>query len=106
MAEQVFKIPLTNRPQQFEIELSGRSLLMTSKWNGQQSAWEISIADSITNEPLVVCLPLVAGIDLLKQSEHIGIHGKLVCYTDGDQFAPPTLGNLGQEAALYYLVDA
>lgn len=106
MAEQVFKIPLTNIPQRFEIELSGRSLLMTSQWNGQQSAWEISISDQITDEPLIVCLPLVTGVDLLKQFAHIGIPGQLVCYTDGDQFAPPTMENLGQEAALYYLVDA
>lgn len=105
MAEQVFKIPLTNVPQQFEIELAGRSLLMESKWNGQQSAWELSISDSVTAEPLIVGLPLVTGVDLLKQFAHTGIPGRLVCYTDGDQFAPPTLKNLGQEAALYYLVD-
>lgn len=47
----------------------------------------------------------MSGADLLAQHEYIGIPGQLIVYTDGDEFSPPTLSNLGQEANLYYLVD-
>jgi len=69
-------------------------------------AWTLDIFDETTSQPLIVNLPLVAGANLLEQFGHIGIPGKLLVYTDGDEFTPPTLDNLGQEANLYYLVDA
>lgn len=105
MAEQLFKIPLDNTPQRFAIELAGQSLVIVSQWNGEMPAWTIDIIDGATEQPLIMCLPLVSGVDLLAQHEYIGIPGQLIIYTDGDEFAPPTLENLGQEANLYYLVD-
>ncbi len=105
MAEQLFKIPLDNVPQRFAIELAGRSLVIVSQWNDEMPAWTVDIIDGDTEEPLIMCLPLVSGADLLAQHEYIGIPGQLIVYTDGDELSPPTLSNLGQEANLYYLVD-
>lgn len=105
MTEQLFKIPLSNVPQRFAIELAGLSLIVVSRWNGEMPAWVLDFYDEASNEPMVLSLPLVSGVDLLTQFEHIGIPGQLIVYTDGDEFAPPTLENLGQEANLYYLVD-
>jgi hypothetical protein len=104
--EEIFVIPLTNVPQRFTIELSGIAYIIVCKWNGEMPAWTIDISDEVTGQPLIVNLPLVAGVNLLEQFKHVGIPGKLFVYTDGDEFAPPTLDNLGQEANLYYLVDA
>ena len=104
--EQLFVIPLTNVPQRFTIELAGVAYIIVCKWNGEMPAWTLDILDEVTSQPLIVNLPLVAGVNLLAQFEHIGIPGRLLVYTDGDEFAPPTLDNLGQEANLYYLVDA
>lgn len=104
--EQLFIIPLSNVPQRFTIELSGVVYIIVCRWNGEMPAWTLDIFDEATNNPLIINLPLVAGADLLSQFGHIGIPGKLLVYTDGDEFAPPTLDNLGQEANLYYLVDA
>lgn len=104
--EQLFVIPLTNVPQRFTIELAGAAYIIICKWNGEMPAWTLDIFDEVTSQPLIVNLPLVAGANLLEQFGHIGIPGKLLVYTDGDEFAPPTLDNLGQEANLYYLVDA
>lgn len=103
--EQLFTIPLANVPQRFAIELAGRTYTFVSRWNGEMPAWTLDIYDELTSEPLIINLPLVAGADLLSQFGHIGIPGQLFVYTDGDEFAPPTLGNMGQEANLYYLVD-
>lgn len=104
--EQLFVIPLTNVPQRFTIELAGVAYIIVCKWNSEMPAWTLDIFDEVTSQPLIVNLPLVAGANLLEQFSHIGIPGKLLVYTDGDEFAPPTLDNLGQEANLYYLVDA
>lgn len=103
MAEQIFTIPLANVPQRFAIDLSGKSYIMESVWNTINSAWEISLFDGDTEEPIFESLPLVTGVDLLAQYGYLQIGGSLVCYTDGDEFAPPTLENIGQEANLYYV---
>jgi hypothetical protein len=50
-------------------------------------------------------MPLVTGIDLLRQYRYLGIPGSMIVYTDGDPDAPPTLENLGNESNLYYVVD-
>lgn len=105
MAETLFVIPLTNEPQTFEVELSGRPLIMTNKWNQECSAWELSIQDANTLTNLISGLPIVTGIDLLYQFSHLGISGSLIAYTEGEELMPPTLDNLGEQGRLYYLVD-
>lgn len=98
-----FVIPLTNVPQRFAIELSGVAYVIVCRWNGELPAWTIDVLDEATSAPLILNLPLVSGVDLLEQFGHIGIPGKLLVYTDGDEFAPPNLENLGHEANLYYV---
>jgi hypothetical protein len=103
--EEIFVIPLTNIPQRFTIELSGVAYIITCKWNPEAPAWVLDFADEASNQVLLTNVPLVAGADLLEQFKHVGIPGKLLVYTDGDEFAPPTLENLGQEANLYYVAE-
>lgn len=105
MAQTVFRIPLTNRPQRFEIELAGRSFIMIVRWNPAMPNWIICLQDAETQETLLNCLPLVTGTDLLAQFRHLGIEGSFVVVTDGDEFATPTLENLGGESNLYYVVE-
>lgn len=104
MAYKVFKIPLKNIPQKFAIDLNGKSYIMISAWNPEMPAWTLSLFDGETEQPIFACLPIVSGVDLLAQYGYLEIGGELVCQTDGDEFAPPTLENLGQEASLYYAV--
>lgn len=103
---QVFTIPLLNVPQRFTVELSGVSYILICKWNGEMPAWVLDIFDEVTQAPIIIDLPLVAGQNLLEQYGHLGIPGSLIVYTDGDQYASPTLENIGQEANLYYVADA
>lgn len=104
MAQQLFKIPLTNVPQQFAITLSGTQLIIVCRWNAQTSLWEMELVDAVTNTSLIACLPLVTGCDLLSQYQHLGLGGQLIVFTDGDDLqSPPTLENLGADANLYYL---
>ena len=104
MAQQIFTIPLSNVPQRFAIDLNAKSYIMESVWNGVNEVWEISLFDANTEESIFESLPLVTGVDLLLQYGYHQIGGSLFCYTDGNEFAPPTLDNLGQEANLYYVI--
>lgn len=100
----IFTIPLTNTPQRFAIDLNGKSYLVSCVWNGEAPAWELSLFDADTEEPIFAGLPLVSGLDLLAQYGYHQIGGSLYVYTDGDEHASPTLDNLGGEANLYYVV--
>ena len=105
MAEELFKIPLTNVPQLFTIELGGRALMMSCVWNAEMPAWEVSLTDGTTLETLTASVALVAGADLLAPFAHLGIPGHLYCYVDGDADADPTFETLGSSANLYYVTD-
>lgn len=106
MAQTVYTIPLTNVAQRFVIALNGISYTLNNRWNEQAQAWMVDIFDETNTAPLMCGLPLVAGANLLEQHEHLNIGGALVCYTDGDEFAPPTEASLGVESNVYFVVDA
>lgn len=101
MAE--FRIPVTNVPQQFQIQLAGKNYLMTCKWNdAPEGGWCLDLADAETGDAILANINIVTGINILSGLEYLGINGELYCRTNGDQFADPTLQNLGQESFLYF----
>ncbi len=100
----IFLIPLTNTPQEFNITLGQMDLIIICKWNDSvEAGWVIDILDDVTNLPIVCNIPLVTGVDLFEQFEYLGFNAKLIVYTDGDENAVPTLENLGINSNLYYL---
>jgi hypothetical protein len=100
----VFLIPLSDIPQRFNIELGGRALIITTKFNTELNAWVLDLADANTDKMLIACLPMVTGADLLSAHGYLGISGALVVVTDGDDLAIPTQENLGLSANLYYVI--
>lgn len=105
MTLRAFRIPLTNIPQKFAIDLNGKQYIVLCRYNPEMPNWSISLQDGETEEYIFTGLPLVTGVDLLKQFAHLGLNGIFIVYTDGDELAPPTETNLGAECNLYYLVD-
>lgn len=109
--ESQFTIPLTNTPQSFNIELAGANYTMVVRWNsatdsaGNVAGWVMDILDQPTQDPIVGNIPFVTGADLLEGLEYLGIDGSLVVYTNGDQWAVPTLDNLGANCNLYFYTD-
>ncbi len=95
----LFKIPVLNEPQSFQIALAGREYTCTS-----EGGWILDFADAETDEVIVTNIPLVTGVDLLDGLEYLGFGGKLYVRTDGNDFAVPTLENLGVESFLYFEV--
>lgn len=104
MAEILFTIPLSNVPQTFNITLAGEQFVMTSKWN-EFDGWVIDLYSGVSGDPLVMDIPLVVGADLFEQYGYLGLPGQAIVYTEGDQYAEPTLENLGTMSNLYLLVD-
>jgi len=53
---------------------------------------------------MIMCIPMVCGIDLLSQYGYLNIGAELWVLTDGDDTAPPTIDNLGAESNLFLVV--
>lgn len=102
----LFKVPVTNVPQVFEISLAGVNYLMTCKWNSaDEGGWVLDLSDAASNESIIANIPLVTGVNILDGLAYLGINGSLYVYTDGDETAVPTLENLGVESNLYFETD-
>lgn len=96
-----FAIPLSNTPQSFAIELQGVTWNLVSRWNDAVEGGSILDWYDAGNNPVCMNVPLVTGADLAAQYPHLGIPSALIVFTDGDDFAVPTLENLGVESQLY-----
>lgn len=106
MTQNVYKIPLQNVSQKFDITLAGRQYTIACRWNNsRQAGWFLDIDDGVTNEPIVYNMPLVTGTDLLAQYEYLGFKGSLLVFTDGNAGAVPTLEDLGSNSNLYFITN-
>jgi hypothetical protein len=104
MTTEIFKIPLENVPQRFDISIGGAQLAVESKFNTMANSWVLSFFYANTGEVIVTNMPMVTGVDLFAQLKYLNVFsGKLIVYTDGDDFAVPTEENLGEEANLFYV---
>ena len=103
MAETVFKMPLTNVPQRFSMDIAGTTYTIVCRWN-EVIGWALDLIDAATDTSIIACLPIVTGCDLLTPFGYLNIGASLIAYTDGDQYEPPTLDNLGAESNLYILI--
>jgi hypothetical protein len=104
MTDTVYTMPLTNVPQRFNMDIVGVTYTILCRWN-ESIGWSLDISNATDDTPLIACLPLTVGVDLLGQYAYLGINAGLYVYTDGDQFQPPTLENLGANSNLYLLVS-
>jgi len=99
----LFKIPVTNTPQTFQISLAGKDYSCTCKFNSaDEGGWILGFADAETGLSIVENIPLITGANLLDGLDYLGINGKLYVKTDGDDYAVPTFDNLGVESFLYF----
>lgn len=105
--EAQYTIPLTNTPQSFNITLANAQYTLVVRWNDADDAgWVMDILDQDTQVAIACNIPFITGADLLEGLEYLGIDGQLIVYTNGDQWAVPTLENLGSDCNLYFYTDA
>lgn len=101
-----FVLPLANTPQTFQIALAGVNYTCTCKWNDSPDAgWVMDFINADSGVPVVYNVPLITGADMLAGLEYLGFNGRLIVFTDGDDFATPTLLDLGVESNVYFQTD-
>lgn len=98
-----FEIPLSPEPQRFNVDLGGSTYRLRIMWCKECQCWTLDIYDAAGVE-LVLGVPLVTGLDLLRQFPHLGIPGALLVQTDFDANAVPTFDNLGTTGRLYFVM--
>lgn len=97
------EIPLTCRPyssQTFKLTLNGGkkniNIKLELRYQDIYDVWIAAITDNSTGELRIDMLPLVCGVDLLGQYQHLGLgHAFIVPATDTDLMMPDnnTLGS-------------
>lgn len=98
----VYEIPLSPEPQTFFIDLAGTTYRLTFKWCEVMAAWVLDIATA-AEVPFIMGIPVVPGVDLLKQYAYKGITGSLFVQTLDDSNAMPTFDNLGAGALVFFV---
>lgn len=100
----VYKIPLDNVNQIFEIDLAGTTYKMRVYYNPVMMCWCFDLLD-INDNAITQGQSLVTGANILDQYEYLGLGGVFVVYTEGDENAIPTHDNLGDISNLYFLTN-
>lgn len=94
-------IPLLNRPQKFSIQIKGITYQFELVWsNAELGGWTLTISKP-DDTVLIAGIPLVTGIDLLAQYQHILNFSLYAATQDGSN--PPFAG-LGTFTQLFYAV--
>jgi hypothetical protein len=101
--ESQFLIPLTNTPQSFDIELGSQNYTLVVRWNdADEGGWVMDVLAQDSQNAIACNIPFITGADMLEGLEYLGIPGQLIAYTNGDQWAVPTIDNLGSNSNLYF----
>ena len=96
----VFKIPLIQEAQKFNIILNNVTYLLRLQWNTKSQAWVLDILTE-TESPLVSGIPLVPGVDLLGQYSYLNFGGQLIATSESP--SPVSYSNLGISGQLYFV---
>ena len=107
----VYTIPLSPHAQRMHIYLNGHDCELRFTYRDSQGAyadvvpggWIMDVYDA-SGAPLALGLPLVTGLDILKQFEYLGLGVAMFVRTEGDPDAVPTFENLGLTSNLHFVV--
>ncbi len=98
----VYTIPLTNKNQTLQTVLLGVTYTITVRWNALASLWYLDIND-VNNNPILNGVPMVAGVDLLKQFAYLGVGGSLVAQNVSNPNEPIDENGLGVTGFLFFI---
>lgn len=92
---------IQSRQQKFVVDLAGTFYGLKLRWlAGIDPCWVVDIFSG-SGQALVLGLPLLPGVDALKQHRHLGIKGGLYIKSG----IKASYDNLGDKAKLYFLPD-
>ena len=97
------EIPLTPDNQQFTTQISNVTYTNRTLWR-DAVGWDIDLRDSAGTD-IIAGIPLVTGVDLLAQYQHLGLGFALwvVCDAEGQEY--PTKTDLGSGSHLYAITE-
>ena len=97
----IIEIPTQPKPQRFSILLGERRVQVSLQWrDAPEAGWTLDI-NEVDGAGIIRGIPLVTGVNLLAQYQHI-IVGTLFVMSDVEPFAVPVLDGLGSTGHLYY----
>lgn len=103
--KQFVEIPTVPSAQTLNVQLAGVMWKLQITWNESMGHWTISFL-TIEEVPVLMGIPLVTGVDLLGQHQHLGFGGSLIAQSDGDPDQPPTFDSLGISSRIYFVTEA
>lgn len=100
-------IPLNNSPNseyRFKMTIYGinRYLALRSVYDELHELWRLDIKDINTNEQLFLGLPLLTGVDLFGQHQHLGLGSAYIVKLYPADIDRPDNKSLGNIFALYW----
>lgn len=99
-----YEVPLTPLPQKIGIILAAKPWNLGIYWNDFSSKWILDISDQ-NDVPVLSGLPVVAGVDLLGQHQHLGFGGSLVVQTDSNPYKDPSYTDFGLGSRLIFVTE-
>lgn len=98
----IARIPTSPEPQRFLITLAaGQTYQLVTQYRATPEAgWVLDIGEP-DSTPIISGIPLVTGINLLAQYQHL-IVGSLFVLSDVDMWAAPGFPDLGVSSHLYF----
>ena len=98
-----YEVPFEAQATSFVIDLAGATYRLTTQWCTAAACWLLNI--STPDDVLIVgSIPIVPGVDLLKQYAYLGIAGQLFVQTAGDARAVPGYADLGVSGLVFFVV--
>ena len=98
----IARIPTSPMPQRFLITLSAGQTyqLVTQYRDAPEAGWTLDIGEP-NGTPVISGIPLVTGVNLLAQYQHL-IVGSLFVLSDVETWAVPGFSDLGVSSHLYF----
>lgn len=98
-----YEIPLESAPRKYSVNLNGRSVIMTVRWNDMGGGWYMNLDDKDTDSPIIHGIPMMIGGDLLDAYKHLGIPCGL--HMNSADMKDATRDNLGRDVRLYMVTE-
>lgn len=100
----VYKIPLTPKPQNFDITLGQTLYAVTMRWNTFANCWVLDFADD-TGVGILSGVPMITGADLLEQYGYLDFGGSLYAQNDANPQQVPSYTDLGADSNVYFVTS-
>lgn len=97
-----FEIPLNPYPERFNITLGAQDLVLQTSWSEINKTWSLTIRRP-DESTVLAGLPLIPGVDLLAQHQHLGLGGSLYAKVDHSNHEVPGFADLGTTGHLYFV---